>query len=162
MSHNIYDFKVTAIDGKTIAMSEFKGKVILIVNTASRCGFTSQYRDLENLHQKFAQDGLVILGFPCNQFANQEPANEDQIKNFCSINFGVSFQLMKKVDVNGVSEDPLFTFLKNKARGILGSKSIKWNFTKFLISRDGTVIVRFGSLVNPKKLTYGIQSLLER
>jgi glutathione peroxidase len=160
MLKNIYDFTVTTISGEEISMQEFKDKVILIVNTASRCGFTKQYTELENLHQQFAEKGLVILGFPCNQFANQEPGSDSQIINFCQVNFGVSFRLMKKVDVNGSNADPLFSYLKESAPGIFGSKSIKWNFTKFLISRNGNNIVRFAPHISPRKLTNGIQSLL--
>lgn len=161
MATSIYDFAVTAIDGQKIELSQFRDKVLLIVNTASRCGFTRQYAELEDLYQRFADDGLVILAFPCNQFANQEPGTEEQISEFCSLNFGVTFPLMRKINVNGENADPLFKFLKSEARGILGTSAIKWNFTKFLIGKEASTIVRFSPLVSPRKLIYGIQSLLE-
>ena len=129
----------------------YKGKVLMVVNTASKCGFTPQYKGLEALYQKYKDQGLVILGFPCDQFAHQEPGDDAQIAQFCEINFGVTFPLMKKIDVNGDNADPVFKFLKSKTRGLLGS-SVKWNFTKFLISRDGSRIERFAPVTTPESL----------
>lgn len=161
MNNTIYDFKVTTINNEILDLETLRGKVILIVNTASRCGFSNQYQDLEKLYKQFAHLGFEVLAFPCNQFANQEPANAEQISSYCELNFGITFPLMAKIDVNGNNADPLYKFLKQRAKGILGSTSIKWNFTKFLISRDGKTIVRFPSIANPRRLVHGIQSLLD-
>lgn len=148
---SIYDFKAVRNNGTELDLADFKGKVLMIVNTASKCGFTPQYKGLEALYQKYKDQGLVILGFPCDQFAHQEPGDDAQIAQFCEINFGVTFPLMKKIDVNGDNADPVFKFLKSKTRGLLGS-SVKWNFTKFLISRDGSRIERFAPVTTPESL----------
>lgn len=160
MTQSIYDFKVKTISGNDFDLSNLKGKVILIVNTASKCGFTPQYAELEQLYKEFANDGLIILGFPCNQFGAQEPSTEDVIQEFCQLTYGVTFPMMAKIDVNGINEAPLYTYLKSRAKGILGSKSIKWNFTKFLINRDASVIVRYAPTLKPLQLKVGIKSLL--
>ena len=148
---SIYDFKAIRNNGSELDFADYKGKVLMVVNTASKCGFTPQYKGLEALYQKYKDQGLVILGFPCDQFAHQEPGDDAQIAQFCEINFGVTFPLMKKIDVNGDNADPVFKFLKSKTRGLLGS-SVKWNFTKFLISRDGTLIERFAPVTTPESL----------
>ena len=148
---SIYDFKAIQNNGSELDFADYKGKVLMVVNTASKCGFTPQYKGLEALYQKYKDQGLVILGFPCDQFAHQEPGDDEQIAQFCEINFGVTFPLMKKIDVNGANADPVFKFLKSKTRGLLGS-SVKWNFTKFLISRDGSRIERFAPVTTPESL----------
>ncbi len=148
---SIYDFKAIRNNGSELDFADYKGKVLMVVNTASKCGFTPQYKGLEALYQKYKDQGLVILGFPCDQFAHQEPGDDEQIAQFCEINFGVTFPLMKKIDVNGANADPVFKFLKSKTRGLLGS-SVKWNFTKFLISRDGSRIERFAPVTTPESL----------
>ena len=148
---SIYDFKAIRNNGSELDFADYKGKVLMVVNTASKCGFTPQYKGLEALYQKYKDQGLVILGFPCDQFAHQEPGDDAQIAQFCEINFGVTFPLMKKIDVNGDNADPVFKFLKSKTRGLLGS-SVKWNFTKFLISRDGARIERFAPVTSPESL----------
>ncbi len=160
MTNSIYDFTVTTNDGQIIKLSDLKGKVILIVNTASRCGFTPQYIELEYLYRKYKNQGLIILAFPCNQFANQEPKNDQQIADFCKNFYDISFPIMQKTLVNGSQANPLFKFLKQKAPGILGSINIKWNFTKFLINHDSSVIVRYSPITKPKVFEVGIQSLL--
>ncbi|MBK7713389.1 MAG: glutathione peroxidase [Bacteroidales bacterium] len=139
---------------------DYRGKVILVVNTASKCGFTPQYEGLEDLNRKYSDKGLVILGFPCNQFGNQEPGSEKEIAEGCLVNYGVSFQMFSKVDVNGSEAHPLFTFLKNKQSGLLGKK-IKWNFTKFLIDQKGRPVKRFAPVVEPVKLVGDIEKLLK-
>ena len=148
---SIYDFKAVRNNGTELDFADYKGKVLMVVNTASKCGFTPQYKGLEALYQKYKDQGLVILGFPCDQFAHQEPGNDEEIAQFCEINFGVTFPLMKKVNVNGADADPVFKFLKSRTRGLLGS-SVKWNFTKFLISRDGSRIERFAPVTTPESL----------
>ena len=148
---SIYDFKAIRNNGSELDFADYKGKVLMVVNTASKCGFTPQYKGLEALYQKYKDQGLVILGFPCDQFAHQEPGDDAQIAQFCEINFGVTFPLMKKIDVNGDNAAPVFKFLKSKTRGLLGS-SVKWNFTKFLISRDGSRIERFAPVTTPESL----------
>ena len=148
---SIYDFKAIRNNGSELDFADYKGKVLMVVNTASKCGFTPQYKGLEALYQKYKDQGLVILGFPCDQFAHQEPGDDEQIAQFCELNFGVTFPLMKKIDVNGANADPVFKFLKSKTRGLLGS-SVKWNFTKFLISRDGSRIERFAPVTTPESL----------
>jgi glutathione peroxidase len=149
---SIYDFTVRTIDGVEQTLDVYKGKTLLIVNTASKCGFTPQYEGLESLYKRFSRSGLEILGFPCNQFANQEPGNESEIKAFCSLNFGVTFPLFSKIDVNGPGTHPLFAYLKDALPGTLGTREIKWNFTKFLIDRDGNPVKRFPSTTTPEKL----------
>ncbi len=158
---SVYDFKEKAIDGKEIDFSSYKGDVLLIVNTASECGFTKQYKGLEELHKKFEGKGLKVLGFPCNQFGHQEPGDSKTIASFCEKNFGVTFQLFEKVDVNGKDANPLFKYLTEAAPGVLGSKGIKWNFTKFLVDRKGNVIKRFGSNTEPEKIVPDIEAALK-
>lgn len=154
-----YDYKVKNISGEDVSMSEYKGKVVLIVNTASKCGFTKQYEGLEELYEKYKDQGFVILGFPCNQFGSQEPGGNEEIKNFCTLTFSVSFPMMSKIDVNGDDADPLYKFLKKEKGGILGD-DIKWNFTKFLIDREGNVVDRFASQKTPKALEKEVEKLL--
>ena len=155
-----YDFEAQDINGKTVALKQYAGKLLLIVNTASSCGFTPQYKGLQALHETYASRGLVVLGFPCNQFGAQESGNEDEIASFCEMNFGVSFPLMSKVDVNGASATPLYQWLCEQAPGLLGSKSIKWNFTKFLVGRDGRVIKRYAPQDTPQSLAKDIEAAL--
>ena len=154
-----YDYKVKSISGEEVSMSEYKGKVVLIVNTASKCGFTKQYEGLEELYEKYKDQGFVILGFPCNQFGAQEPGDNAEIKNFCTSTFSVTFPMMSKIDVNGESADPLYKFLKKEQGGILGDE-IKWNFTKFLVDREGRVVDRFASQKTPKALEKEVEKLL--
>jgi len=161
MTDNIYDFSATDINGNEFNFSNLKEKVILIVNTASKCGFTGQYKELEDLYLKYHDQGLEIIGFPCNQFGHQEPGNEEEIKSFCQLTYNVTFPMMSKIDVNGDNAHPIYQYLKQKAPGILGSKGIKWNFTKFLINRDGTIINRYPPQLKPSELEIGIQSLLK-
>lgn len=154
-----YDYKVKNISGADVSMSEYNGKVVLIVNTASKCGFTKQYEGLEELYEKYKDQGFVILGFPCNQFGAQEPGDNEEIKNFCTSTFSVTFPMMSKIDVNGDDADPLYKFLKKEKGGILGD-DIKWNFTKFLIDREGNVVDRFASQKTPKALEKEVEKLL--
>lgn len=154
-----YDYTVKGISGEEVSMSEYKGKVVLIVNTASKCGFTKQYEGLEELYEKYKDQGFVILGFPCNQFGAQEPGDNEEIKNFCTSTFSVTFPMMSKIDVNGDDADPLYKFLKKEKSGILGD-DIKWNFTKFLIDREGNVVDRFASQKTPKALEKEVEKLL--
>jgi len=161
MSHALFDIPVTTIKGEQKTLADFGGKAVLVVNTASKCGFTPQYKGLENVWQQYKDQGLVVLGFPCNQFGKQEPGDEGAISEFCELNFGVSFPLFKKVDVNGSDAHPLFVNLKKSAPGLLGSQGIKWNFTKFLLSADGTVIKRFAPTTKPEELTAEIEALLK-
>lgn len=153
---SIYDFEVKTISGEVITMNAFKNKVLLIVNVASKCGFTEQYAGLENLYQKYKDKGLVILGFPCNQFMNQEPLNEEEIKSFCSLTYGVTFPMFSKIDVNGENTHPLYKYLKEAKKGLLGSEAIKWNFTKFLVDKNGTVINRYAPATKPESLEVDI------
>ena len=161
MTADIYEFEVQAITGDKAGLEKYKNQVMLIVNTASKCGFTPQYEGLETLYEKYKDQGLVVLGFPCNQFGGQEPGSESDIEEFCQLNYGVSFPMFAKVDVNGDDADPLFKYLKKSQKGILGSEKIKWNFTKFLVNRNGEVVGRFAPTVKPKDLTRDIESLLE-
>jgi glutathione peroxidase len=161
MSSDLFDIPVTTIKGEQKTLADFGGKAILVVNTASKCGFTPQYKGLENVWQQYKDQGLVVLGFPCNQFGKQEPGDEGAISEFCELNFGVSFPLFKKVDVNGSDAHPLFVNLKKNAPGLLGSQGIKWNFTKFLLSADGQVIKRFAPTTKPEDLTAEIEALLK-
>lgn len=154
-----YDYKVKNISGEEVSMSDYNGKVVLIVNTASKCGFTKQYEGLEELYEKYKDQGFVILGFPCNQFGAQEPGGNEEIKNFCTSTFSVTFPMMSKIDVNGDDADPLYKFLKKEKGGILGD-DIKWNFTKFLIDREGNVVDRFASQKTPKALEKEVEKLL--
>ena len=156
---SIYDFTVKSINGEDVSLSVFKGKVLLVVNTATGCGFTPQYDGLEDLYEKYRDRGFEILDFPCNQFANQAPGTESEIASFCSMKFGVTFPQFAKIKVNGDGEEPLYTWLKSQKGGVLGSK-IKWNFTKFLIDREGNVIERFAPTVTPEKIDSEIEKLL--
>lgn len=155
----IYTFKALTSKGQELDFSQFKGNVLLIVNTASKCGFTPQFEGLEKLNQKYKDRGLVIIGFPCNQFAHQDPGTDSEIEGFCQLNYGVTFQIMKKNDVNGDNAHPIYTYLKNEAKGTFGN-AIKWNFTKFLISKDGTVIKRFAPTAEPESLEKDIEAML--
>ncbi|KAF1068365.1 MAG: Hydroperoxy fatty acid reductase gpx1 [Pseudomonas citronellolis] len=160
MSDALLDIPCTTIKGEQKTLADFGGKALLVVNTASQCGFTPQYKGLERLWQEYRERGLVVLGFPCNQFGKQEPGGESEISQFCELNFGVSFPLFKKIEVNGNQAHPLFVQLKQRAPGVLGSQRIKWNFTKFLIGRDGQVIKRFAPLTKPEQLAAEIEALL--
>ena len=157
---NIYDIQLTRIDGSQTSLAEYRNKVLLIVNTASHCGFTPQYAGLEALYRKYKDQGLVVLGFPCNQFGAQEPGDEAQIASFCETKFGVSFPMFSKVDVNGPHAHPLFVALKTKAKGMLGSEAIKWNFTKFLVNRDGEVVHRYAPMTKPEELLVKLDELI--
>ena len=154
-----YDLEAKTIQGETIPMSTYKGKAVVIVNTASKCGFTPQYEGLEDLYEKYKDRGLEILGFPCNQFGNQEPGSSDDIQTFCQVNYGVSFTMFDKVDVNGSKTHPIFKYLKSELGGLLGSK-IKWNFTKFLIDKNGKPVKRFAPITKPEKMEASIKKLL--
>jgi glutathione peroxidase len=156
----VYDFEAAQIDGKSVPLNKFKGKALLIVNTASACGFTPQFAGLEDLHKSYGDKGLVVLGFPCNQFGAQDPGSNDEIASFCQLNYGVSFPMMAKVDVNGASATPLYQWLTAEAPGLLGSKAIKWNFTKFLVGKDGSVIKRYAPTDTPASLARDIQAAL--
>lgn len=155
-----YDFNATALDGQPVDLARYRGKALLIVNTASACGFTPQYQGLEELQRRYADQGLVVLGFPCNQFGHQEPGSEAEIGAFCERNYGVTFPMFSKIDVNGDDAHPLFRFLKGEAPGVLGTEAIKWNFTKFLIGRDGQVIKRYAPNDAPDKLRGDIEAAL--
>jgi glutathione peroxidase len=156
----IYDFEARQIDGKTVPLKNFKDKVLLVVNTASACGFTPQFGGLEELHKTYGTQGLVVLGFPCNQFGAQDPGKNEEIAAFCQLNYGVSFPMMAKIDVNGPAADPLYQWLSAEAPGLLGSKSIKWNFTKFLVGKDGQVIKRYAPADPPAALAKDIEKAL--
>lgn len=155
-----YDFTAMAMNGDDINMSRYKGEVVLVVNTATKCGLAPQFEELEELHNKYGDKGLNILGFPCNQFANQESGSNDQIQNSCRLDFGVTFQLFEKIDVNGDSAHPLYQFLKKEAKGTLGN-NIKWNFTKFLVDKEGNVIKRYAPTVKPLSIEKDILKLME-
>ena len=157
----VYDFKARQIDGQEVTLASYTGKVLLIVNVASRCGFTPQYRGLEELQEKFENRGFEVLGFPCNQFGNQEPGSETEIRSFCDLQYGVRFPLFSKVDVNGSSTHPLYEFLKKAKPGFLGTKRIKWNFTKFLVDRSGRPIKRYSPQTTPAAIEKDIQSALD-
>jgi glutathione peroxidase len=157
---SLYDLEAQSIDHQTVPLSRYKGQVMLIVNTASACGFTPQFTGLEKLHQQYGAQGLAVLGFPCNQFASQDPGDDAQIANFCQKNYGVSFQMMSKVKVNGDEAHPLYQWLTAEAPGILGSKAIKWNFTKFLVGCDGRVIKRYAPQDSPEKMAKDIEAAL--
>jgi glutathione peroxidase len=156
----VYDFSATTIDGATRKLADYKGKVLLVVNTASQCGFTPQYQGLEALYEKYGKQGLVVLGFPCNQFGAQEPGTESEIAAFCEKNYGVTFPLFGKIDVNGESAHPLYKHLTAAAPGLLGSRAIKWNFTKFLIDRNGNVLKRYAPNTAPADLAKDIERAL--
>lgn len=157
---DVYGFSATTIRGEERTLADYRGKVLLVVNTASKCGLTPQYKGLQALHEKYQDRGLAILGFPCDQFGHQEPGDETQISEFCEINYGVSFPMFAKIDVNGDGAHPLYKHLKEEAPGLLGSKGIKWNFTKFLINKDGQVIKRFAPTDKPEALEKHIEKLL--
>ena len=161
MGDNLFSIPCTTLDGEQKTLADFSGKVLLVVNTASKCGFTPQYKGLEALWQRYKDKGLVVLGFPCNQFGQQEPGSEAQIRQFCELNFGVSFPLFKKIDVNGKDTHPLFVQLKKRAPGFLGFGRIKWNFTKFLIGKEGQTIERFAPSTKPEQLVARIETLLK-
>ena len=156
----IYDFKVKDIHGKSVDLDRYKGKVLLIVNTASQCGFTPQYKGLEALHKKLHAKGLEVLGFPCNQFGGQEPGSDAEIESFCELNFGVTFPMFAKVDVNGDDAAPLWKWLKKEKPGLLGSEAIKWNFTKFLVDRNGKVVARYAPNDTPESIAADVEKLL--
>ncbi|RXJ66511.1 glutathione peroxidase [Halarcobacter ebronensis] len=158
---DIYSFNVKNIDGEEISLSKYKGKVLLIVNVASKCGFTGQYEGLENLYEKYKNRDFMILGFPSNQFANQEPGTNKEIKEFCQLTYGVNFDMFEKSDVNGEKAAPLYKYLKKAALGVLGTEAIKWNFTKFLIDKKGKVIDRYASTTKPIELEDKIEELLK-
>jgi glutathione peroxidase len=160
MSETVYDFSAQSIDGAPVALSQYRGRVLLIVNTASACGFTPQFGGLEQLHQTYGARGLVVLGFPCNQFGGQDPGSNEQIGAFCQKNYGVSFPMMGKIEVNGADAHPLYRWLSAEAPGLLGSKAIKWNFTKFLVGKDGRVIRRYAPQDAPAKLASDIEAAL--
>jgi len=160
ISESIYDFSAIAINGEPISFDQYTNKVLLIVNTASQCGFTPQYQGLEALYQKYKPQGLVVLGFPCNQFGQQESGNAEEIKSFCETRFRVTFPLFEKIDVNGENAHPLYKFLSKSAPGIFGTEGIKWNFTKFLVDRQGNVVKRYPSTTKPEDLEKDIKALL--
>jgi glutathione peroxidase len=157
---SVHDFSARAIDGADRSLAEYKGKVLLIVNVASKCGFTPQYTGLEALQRKYADRGFAVLGFPCDQFGHQEPGNEEEIRNFCSLNYDVTFPMFAKIEVNGDGAHPLYEYLKSSAKGILGTEGIKWNFTKFLIDREGRVVRRYAPTDKPESLAADIEALL--
>jgi glutathione peroxidase len=156
----IYDFEATQMNGQSLALSQLRGKVMLIVNTASACGFTPQFAGLEKVHQAYKDQGLAVLGFPCNQFGNQDPGSNQAIAQYCQVNYGVSFTMLEKINVNGHDAHPLYQWLCAEAPGLLGSKAIKWNFTKFLVGRDGRVIKRYASMDKPEKMAQDIEAAL--
>lgn len=156
-----YHFEVKSLDGKTVSMSDFRGQVVLVVNVASQCGFTPQYKQLEQLYQRLKPRGFTILAFPCNQFGNQEPGDSSTIQKFCSLEYRITFPVMAKIDVNGAASDPFFAFLKKQKTGLFGTEALKWNFTKFLIDRKGAVVGRYAPFTDPDSLEPRIQSLLE-
>jgi glutathione peroxidase len=156
----LYDFTVKDIGGKSVPLDRYKGKVLLVVNTASKCGFTPQYEGLEKLYKKYSVKGLEVLGFPCNQFGAQEPGNETEIAQFCDLNFGVTFPMFAKVDVNGDAAAPVYKYLKSAKPGLLGTEAIKWNFTKFLVDRKGKVVARFAPNDAPESIAGDIEKLL--
>jgi len=160
MAKSVYDFTAKDIDGNDVSLSKYEGKVILIVNVASECGFTKQYSGLQNLYDTYKDKGFVVLGFPCNQFGGQEPGSEEDIKSFCSSNFGVDFPMFSKIDVNGDNAHPLYVYLKAQAKGTLGTTPIKWNFAKFLIDKNGKVVDRISTQTTPESLSEQIEKLL--
>jgi glutathione peroxidase len=160
MTASIYDFSTTSIEGQPVNFSDFKNKVMLIVNTASKCGMTPQYQGLQELHSKYADRGLVVFGFPCDQFGNQEPGSAEEIQSFCQTRYGVSFPLSQKIEVNGANAHPLYQYLTEAKPGLLGSKNIKWNFTKFLVNQQGEVVKRYAPTDKPEDIAKDIQALL--
>ena len=160
MAGTIYDFTANALDGHEVPLAQFRGRVLLIVNTASKCGFTPQYKGLEELYQQYREKGLTVLGFPCDQFGHQEPGSAEEIGAFCERNFGVTFPLFAKIEVNGAGAHPLYQWLGKEKRGLFGSTRIKWNFTKFLVDREGRVVARFAPTTTPGSLAKRIEGLL--
>ncbi|MEK4464532.1 glutathione peroxidase [Paenibacillus sp. FSL H8-0315] len=158
---SIYDFEVNTLKGEEKSLSKYKGKVLLVVNTASKCGFTPQYKGLQEVYEKFKDRGFEVLGFPSNQFAGQEPGESDEIAEYCEINYGVTFPMFEKIDVKGDEAHPLFKYLSKEAPGVLGSKSVKWNFTKFLVDQDGRVLKRFAPKTTPQQIESDISKLLK-
>lgn len=158
---SFYDFSAKDINGKEIKMSNYKGKVVLVVNTASKCGLTPQFKELEELYKIYKDKGLEILGFPCNQFANQDSGSNEEIQNFCQLNYGVTFTMFEKIDVNGNNVHPLYKYLKEQSKGLMG-KEIKWNFTKFLIDTEGNVVDRYSPIVKPLKIKEDIDNLINK
>lgn len=156
----VYDFTARSVEGQDRSLADYKGKVLLVVNVASECGFTPQYEGLEALHRKFKDRGFAVLGFPCNQFGGQEPGSEDQIKGFCETRFGVTFPLFAKIEVNGAGTHPLYEFLKSAEPGLLGTEAIKWNFTKFLVGKDGNVLKRYAPPTKPEAIARDIETAL--
>ena len=157
---NVHQYKVKDGLGNDVDLSQYRGKVVLVVNTASQCGFTPQYKELQELHQKYHDKGLVILAFPCNQFGGQEPGSDNDIQQFCELNYGVSFPVMAKIQVNGPDASPLFEHLKDSARGLMKTRAIKWNFTKFLVNKDGDVVKRYAPRTKPSAIAAAIEELL--
>jgi glutathione peroxidase len=160
MQNSLFDYQVTLNNGENVNLDQYKGKVLLIVNTASKCGFTPQYEGLQKLHAEFKEQGLAVLGFPCDQFGHQEPGNDQEIQQFCSLTYHVDFPLFKKIEVNGPNTAPLYEYLKQAAPGLLGSKSIKWNFTKFLVNKQGKVVKRYAPTTKPEDIIEDIKALL--
>ena len=160
MSDNVFDFNCTTSSGGKKSLEDYRGKVLLVVNTASKCGFTPQFAGLEEMYEKYRERGLEILGFPCNQFGKQDPGSNDEITEFCQLNYGVSFPMFGKIEVNGRGADPLYQHLKKEAPGALGTRGIKWNFTKFLINRDGEVLKRFAPATTPAQIAKEIERLI--
>ena len=160
MTTSIYDFSAKNIDGQDVSLEAFRGKVVLIVNVASKCGFTPQYTGLQSIYDKLKSRGFEVLGFPCNQFAGQEPGDENEIKNFCSLTYNVTFPMFAKIDVNGSDTHPLYQYLKSECKGILGTEIVKWNFTKFLIDKNGQVVDRFAPSTSPESLLTQIEECL--
>jgi glutathione peroxidase len=157
---SVYDYSAKTLDGQDVSLADYRGQVLLIVNTASKCGFTPQYEGLEALYRDYKDRGLTVLGFPCNQFGAQEPGNAEEIASFCSLTYDVTFPMLAKIDVNGPSAHPLSAFLKKEQKGVLGTEGIKWNFTKFLIGRDGEVVERFAPTTKPEDLKVAVEALL--
>ncbi|MCM3031441.1 MULTISPECIES: glutathione peroxidase [unclassified Niallia] len=156
----VYDFEVKKINGEEVSLNDYKGKVLVIVNTASKCGFTPQFKELQSIFEEYNDKGFAVLGFPCNQFMNQEPGAEDEILEFCELNYGVTFPMFAKVEVNGKNADPLYKHLSNEAPGAMGLKAIKWNFTKFLVDRSGKVVKRYSPNASPYEMKEDIEKLL--
>jgi len=157
---SVYDFSAKTLDGQDASLADYRGQVLLIVNTASKCGFTPQYEGLEMLYRAYKDRGFTVLAFPCNQFGAQEPGNAEEIANFCSLTYDVTFPVLAKIDVNGPSAHPLYAYLKHEQKGLLGTEAIKWNFTKFLIGRDGEVVERFAPTTKPEDLKLAVEALL--
>jgi glutathione peroxidase len=157
---SVYDYSAKTLDGQDVSLADYRGQVLLIVNTASKCGFTPQYEGLETLYKDLKGRGFTVLAFPCNQFGAQEPGNAEEIANFCSLTYDVTFPVMSKIDVNGADAHPLYRFLKKEQKGLLGTEAIKWNFTKFLIGKDGEVVERFAPTVKPEDLKVAVEALL--